>query len=301
MSFCSVSFKEFLIIASAAFRRTCGAVSASWHISPMTSIAPARWPCSAAVFRSSSSRRASSYRLLNSELRNRAYNCVSLILQAAAAARIVGFASRAAIIFSSLVCFMVSPLPVCGFQWFSSVKIGISAMGILCHPLTQRPKAHPVHQLRHEETGPLPEAVDSAYCFVDGFTGLVHLVEGCVYSECAQFYHPFLCVVTSFWWLVTTVYLHPVRQIHDHPPILPVAPEEHGGQTVPESGRIILALPHPFRQPQLFSPLALDMHIREAGQIRYCPIVQGLCRLHLVAVALEDAGKLQLPAPAFAL
>lgn len=126
ISVCSVIFSEFLIIASAALKRVCGFTPASEHICPIVSIAPARWPCKAAVLRSRSSRRASSYRLLKSGLRRRAYICVSDTPQAPEADRMVGLAISAAIIFSSFVFFMGVP----------PFSLRISA--VFCHNICRR-------------------------------------------------------------------------------------------------------------------------------------------------------------------
>ena len=68
-----------------------------------------------------------------------------------------------------------------------------------------------------------------------------------------------------------------------------------------ESLTVSLRLGHPVIRPQLFRPLALDMDTRETNHVRFCPVVLASSWLHIVAVPLEDLGKLQLSGPALAL
>ena len=68
-----------------------------------------------------------------------------------------------------------------------------------------------------------------------------------------------------------------------------------------ESLTVPLRLGHPVIDPQLFRSLALDMDTRETSQVRLCSIALASSWLHVVAVPLEDLGKLQFSGPALAL
>lgn len=103
-----------------------------------------------------------------------------------------------------------------------------------------------------------------------------------------------------FMWYFS-VHFQPVGEAHGHKPLLPVAPVEYCREAVVKSLTVPLRLGHPVIDPQLFRSFALDMDTREAGQVRFCPIALASSWLHVVAVLLEDLGKLQLSAPTLAL
>ena len=76
---------------------------------------------------------------------------------------------------------------------------------------------------------------------------------------------------------------------------------EHGGYSILKPLRVPDGLRHSLRYIQPLVALALDMYTGEAGQVRHLSIALHPARLHVVAVSLEYAGKLQLTRTALAL
>ena len=68
---------------------------------------------------------------------------------------------------------------------------------------------------------------------------------------------------------------------------------EHGGRSILKPLRVPDGLGHSLRHIQPLVALALDMYAGEAGQVRHFPIALRPARLHVVAVSLEEPGKLQ--------
>ena len=103
-----------------------------------------------------------------------------------------------------------------------------------------------------------------------------------------------------FMWYFSVLF-QPVGEAHSHKPLLPVAPVEYCREAVVESLTVPLRLGHPVIDPQLFRSFALNMDTRETNHVGFCPVALASSWLHVVAVILEDLGKLQLSAPTLAL
>lgn len=98
-----------------------------------------------------------------------------------------------------------------------------------------------------------------------------------------------------------SIQLQPVHKPHGHEPRLTVAPVKYCGRSIVESLRVPHSLCHSLSYIQLLHTLGLNVDTRQPSQIGNRPIAERTAPLNIVAMFMEQGGKLPLAVRSFSL